>query len=92
MTFDEANTKVQNELKLLTNAPATTGDASNAGDYIPESVMLSNVVDTSLATPQRWSFLSALIAGRQPLQSYTNVYPVIGETVAAGGTTEWASG
>lgn len=92
MTSAEAQAKVDNELKLLTNAPATTGDASNAGDYIPESVMLSNVVDTSLTTPQLWSFLGALTSGRQPLQSLNNLYPVIGETIAAGGTTEWSTG
>ena len=57
LTSAEATAKVENELNLLTNAPANTGAAANAGDYIPESVMLSNVVDTSLATPQLWSFL-----------------------------------
>lgn len=91
MDLETATNKVNAEMNLLTNAnPSTTGDAANAGNTIPSTVTLASLVDT--APVGRWSFINALSAGRQPLQSLNNEYPILGDVTAAGEGSEWTSG
>lgn len=91
MDEETATNKVNAEVAMLTNAnPSTTGDASNAGDAIPSVITLASIVDT--APDGRWSFVNALSAGRQPLQSLNNEYPILGDVEAAGEGSEWTSG
>ena len=86
----DAQTQVNNEIVLLNANPSNTTVAGNAGDTIPTAVTLASVIET--APIGRWSFINALSAGRQPLQSLTNEYPIFGDIEAAGGSSEWTSG
>lgn len=89
LSQEEAQAKVDNEMKLLNANPSNTGVAGNAGDTLPTAVQLSTIIET--APVGRWSFINALAAGRQPLQSLNNEYPILGDIDAAGGTTEWTT-
>ena len=87
---DMANSKLENEIKLLTNAnPSNTTVPVNAGDLVPDVVQLSTYVDNIVKGKAKFM---EVLDGRQTLIWTNNQYPVIGDVIAAGSGSERTTG